>query len=119
MVPRSESIPITTEPASAPETKKIATRNMARKQVKPAIGYWSSSAKSEIAAPCSFTASTRPPWPTSSEWSAAPPMMVNQMKVTALGISSTPVTNSRIVRPREMRAMKTPTKGAQLTHQAQ
>ena len=46
-------------------------------------------------------------------------MMVNQTKVTALGISSTPMTNSRMVRPREMRAMKTPTKGAQLTHQAQ
>ena len=85
----------------------------------PAIGYWLSSTKSEIAEPCCSRASAMPPGPTSSEWSAAPPMIVNQMNVTALGISSTPVTNSRIVLPREMRAMKTPTNGAQLTHHAQ
>ena len=35
------------------------------------------------------------------------------------GISSTPSTNWRMVRPREILAVNTPTKGAQLTHQAQ
>ena len=36
-----------------------------------------------------------------------------------MGTSRTPATNSRIVRPLEMRAMKTPTKGAQEIHQPQ
>ena len=40
-------------------------------------------------------------------------------KVTVVGTSSTPATNSRTVRPREIRAMKTPTKGAQEIHQPQ
>ena len=49
----------------------------------------------------------------------APPKMANQMSETTDGTSSTPETNWRIVRPREMRAMNMPTKGVQLTHQAQ
>ncbi len=40
-------------------------------------------------------------------------------KVKPSGMNSTPKTNSRIVRPREMRAMNRPTKGAQAIHQAQ
>ena len=42
--------------------------------------------------------------------------MQNQTSETRLGARMTPPTNSRMVRPREMRAMKTPTNGAQLTH---
>lgn len=40
-------------------------------------------------------------------------------EVPAFAESRTPVTNSRTVRPRELRAMKTPTKGAQLVHHPQ
>ena len=36
-----------------------------------------------------------------------------------MGTSSTPTTNWRMVRPREMRAMNMPTKGDQEIHQAQ
>jgi len=35
------------------------------------------------------------------------------------GTSSTPIRNSRTVRPREMRAMNIPTNGDQAIHQAQ
>ena len=45
--------------------------------------------------------------------------MENQMRETTEGTSMTPVTNCRMVRPREMRAMNIPTKGVQEIHQAQ
>ena len=45
-VPRSESVPITIEAASAPETKKIATSTMTTTLVTVASGMWSSIAKS-------------------------------------------------------------------------
>jgi hypothetical protein len=41
------------------------------------------------------------------------------MRVTTLGTSRTPVTNWRMVRPRLIRAMKTPTNGVQEIHHAQ
>ena len=50
---------------------------------------------------------------------AVPPMTTNQIMLTRVGTISTHTTNCRIVRPREMRAMKMPTKGAQDIHQAQ
>ena len=50
---------------------------------------------------------------------AAPPKIANQTRLTSDGTSSTPVTNWRIVRPREMRAMNMPTNGVQDSHQAQ
>ena len=50
---------------------------------------------------------------------AAPPKMQNHTRLTRLGTSSTPVTNWRMVRPREMRAMNMPTNGVHESHQAQ
>ena len=47
------------------------------------------------------------------------PTMANQMKPMPVGAATTPSTNSRMVRPREMRATKVPTKGAQEIHHAQ
>ena len=46
-------------------------------------------------------------------------MIENHRKVTSVGTASTPATNSRTVRPFEMRAMKIPTNGDQLIHQPQ
>ena len=46
-------------------------------------------------------------------------MIANQTKLTPLGISSTPITNSRMVRPLEMRARKVPTNGVHDIHQTQ
>ncbi len=48
-----------------------------------------------------------------------PPRMQNQITLTTLGTSRTPVTNCRIVRPREIRAMNIPTKGVHDSHHAQ
>ena len=50
---------------------------------------------------------------------AAPPKMQNHTTLIRLGTSSTPVTNWRMVRPREMRAMNMPTNGVQDSHHAQ
>ena len=50
---------------------------------------------------------------------AAPPKIANHSRLTALGIRMTPATNSRIVRPRLIRAMNMPTNGVQEIHQAQ
>ena len=47
------------------------------------------------------------------------PKTVIQRKVKAVGTSSTPMMNSRTVRPREIRAMNIPTNGDQAIHQAQ
>ncbi len=47
------------------------------------------------------------------------PKTVIHRKVNSTGTSRTPVTNSRMVRPREIRAMNMPTKGDQEIHQPQ
>ena len=48
-----------------------------------------------------------------------PPTTANQRNPKPVGAATTPITNSRMVRPREIRATNMPTKGAQETHQAQ
>lgn len=50
---------------------------------------------------------------------AVPPKIENASTQITVGASSTTLTYWRRVRPREMRATKTPTKGAQDTHHAQ
>ncbi len=50
---------------------------------------------------------------------AESPKIVNHSAPITLGTSNTAPTNSRMVRPREMRAMNMPTNGAQLIHQPQ
>lgn len=50
---------------------------------------------------------------------AVSPNTVIQNSVKPAGTSSTPLTNSRMVRPREMRAMNRPTKGDHAIHQPQ
>jgi hypothetical protein len=118
MLPLVESMPITTEAASAPLTKKKATRIIAISDIKPASGNWLRVANSAFSSP-SFTAPEMSPTPLSSRFMAVPPSTANHTKLTTLGIRSTPTTNSRILRPREMRAMKVPTNGAQEIHHAQ
>ena len=50
---------------------------------------------------------------------AVSPNTVNHAKLKPAGANSTPNTNSRSVRPREMRAMNMPTNGDQEIHQPQ
>src|SRR5690606_41804973 len=52
-------------------------------------------------------------------YSALLPYTVIHRKVKPSGTSSTPTTNSRTVRPREIRAMNMPTNGDHATHQPQ
>ena len=59
-----------------------------------------------------------PPWKI-SRLIAAPPSTENHRKHRTLGTMSTPATNSRIVRPLEMRAMNVPTHMTHIIHQAQ
>ena len=128
IVPRSDSVPMTIEAASAPETKKMPTRTITRTVVTLASGYWSSSWNST---PSKLTEATPPALDTRSSavvavvaatrWAsmAAPPKIANHTRVTMLGTSSTPVTNWRMVRPRLIRAMNMPTNGVHEIHQAQ
>ena len=61
----------------------------------------------------------RPAMPSSSRLIAVPPAKANQMKHISAGTIIAPRTNSRRLRPRDMRARNSPTKGAKAIHQAQ
>ena len=66
------------------------------------------------------TSADKAPWATLTSAQMAPlPKVVIQRKMKADGTNITARMYSRMVRPFEMRAMKSPTKGAQLIHQAQ
>ena len=99
--------------------KKIAMTTIATTERIPPIGRPESRSKSAFSAITPSSGSTRPASPKISRYRPAPPITENQKKPTVVGTSSTPETNWRTVRPREMRAMNTPTKGAQETHQPQ
>ena len=133
VAPFSESPPMTMEAESAPVTKKIATRTtastmrtmrttlctgMALSRSNRIVSKFRSGVPSALRWTRACAA-----WPARSarSWSpmAPPPKMANQMRETTEGTSMTPVTNCRMVRPREMRAMNIPTKGVQEIHQAQ
>ena len=60
-----------------------------------------------------------PPSAVSSRYMALPPKMQSQKKARVVGTNITPTMNSRMVRPRLIRAMNIPTKGAQEIHQPQ
>ena len=118
-MPLEESMPITTEAASAPLTKNSATRMIVMIAVSPNSGNCSrvrNNATGWLLAAVSARLLTAPE---SCRLMAVPPRTANHMKLTTLGARITLKTNSRIVRPREIRAMKTPTNGAQEIHHAQ
>ena len=114
MEPRCESVPMTIDAASAPDTKKIATRTMASTDTARPAGTTASSPNS-----CSSVSCEARSVPVRCRLIAAPPKIANQSRLTTLGMRMTPATNWRIVRPRLMRAMNMPTNGVQEIHQAQ
>ena len=57
--------------------------------------------------------------PVRSNSMAVPPKMENHTSVSTDGTTTMPTTNSRMVRPREMRARNMPTNGVHEIHQAQ
>src|SRR5699024_8348452 len=66
-----------------------------------------------------FTISEIPPAQINSTSKAVVPKLVNQISASTDGAINTPVTNSRMVRPLEIRAINRPTNGAQEICQAQ
>ena len=115
VVPRSDRVPITIEAASAPETKKMATSTITTTLASVASGNCSSIVNSWA------SCAPAPKMSVPAFWRsiAVPPKTANQSRLTRLGTRSTPATNWRIVRPREMRAMNMPTNGVHEIHQAQ
>ena len=132
MRPSVLSEPMTIEAESAPVTKKMPIKTMARRAmanvtpgVDPKCLIRSNRApwKSTDGTPSTIVTiePEAPPDSTALSWmlQAVPPKIENQMTVTRGGTRSTPVTNWRMVRPRLIRAMNMPTNGAQETHHAQ
>ena len=81
-------------------------------------GYWENTwnkAVSEEAAMAVSSSAVKFP----ATFSPMLPNTENQRTDTSVGTMMTPRINSRMVRPREIRAMKMPTKGVQESHQAQ
>lgn len=130
--PPSLSAPMTIEAESAPVTKKIAMRiavrtvrantNQSGNDSSPS-SVNSTESKSSVGSPSTIEVSCEVVSAAAAArcWIpiAPPPKIVNQSVETIEGTNSTPVTNCRIVRPREMRAMKRPTKGVHEIHHAQ
>ena len=108
-----------TSTAESPEvTKNTSTRTVATAAISVPAGSASNRAN-RAPATSAFTASAMGTPCMISMCSAVPPNTENHTKAARVGTSTVPSTNSRMVRPREMRAMNRPTNGDQLSHQAQ
>ncbi len=111
------SMSTTSAPVSAEVTKKISTISTEKKDIAVVQGNCSRKTNS------ARVLSLRMVWPKSAMppvrmWKmAVSPKTVIQKKVKPVGTSSMPPRNWRMLRPREMRAMNTPTKGDQAIHQ--
>src|SRR5690606_27011944 len=81
--PRCDSVPITTDAASAPETKKIATRSITMIDVISVNGRSASTLKVCASGPPSATGT-----PERAKSIAVPPKIENQSTLTTLGTSS-------------------------------
>ena len=117
--PSAVMVSITSAAESAEVTKKTTTSSVARTEERVASGNCSRKTKSAsgtLVATVSETAVVRPE---SCSQMAVFPKTVIHTSVKPVGTKRTPTTNSRMVRPREMRAMNIPTKGDQEIHQAQ
>lgn len=118
-LPPEASMSTTRAPESAEVTKNTTTMATATSDSRSLSGNCSRKANSasELSA---FTVSARLPRPwLSTRWMAVSPNTVIHSRVKPAGTNSTPLMNSRMVRPREMRAMNRPTKGDQDSHQPQ
>jgi hypothetical protein len=115
--PRDAMVAITTQAASAPLMKNSAISRMQRAELITGSGSTSSAVNNDSSGVAS--AETMSALPLRCSSMPVPPTMANHRKPKPVGAATTPSTNSRIVRPREMRATNIPTKGAQEIHQAQ
>ena len=108
-----------TSVAESPEvTKNTSTRMVATPLSRPLMGRASNMAN--MAVDTSAPTASAIGRPCMISWlSAVPPNTENHTKAASVGASTVPRMNSRMVRPRDTRAMNRPTNGDQLTHQAQ
>src|SRR5699024_5264000 len=113
--PPEASMSTTREPESEEGTKKTATRMVPSTDSSGGAGDCSEMRDIDSSA----VMSPRSPVPNHCRNRPLPPQIENQIMPTRVGTSSTPATNCRTVRPLEMRAMNTPTKGAHAIHQPQ
>ena len=105
-------------PESAEVTKKSAITARLTMPVSAGMGRNSRNLKSSFSGvPVMLPSTPAAPW--ASIQMAVLPNTVNHSTPNSDGMTSTPKMNSRMVRPREMRAMKSPTNGAHEHHQAQ
>ena len=122
------SMSTTSDAESDEVAKKIATTSTASPCISGAQG--SSAKNANIASgtdsltallmlPAAGPIAARAASPSPSMAIACQPKIANQMTVNSDGASRTPKTNSRTVRPREIRATNRPMKGDQVTVQAQ
>src|SRR5699024_10407675 len=107
-LPPQASMSMTSDPESEDVTKKKTTTRIATTLSTMPMGNTSKNWNSEaVLSTPSLTSSC----PESAKNIEPDPKIVNQTRLAAVGARSTPRTNWRIVRPREMRAMNMPTNG--------
>ena len=99
-------------------TKNTAIKRIASHDTGPAQGRYSKKRNSSASTLPTVCASAPLAMCVSTQIAPLPKAVIHS-RLKAVGTSSTPMTNSRMVRPREMRAMNMPTKGDQEIHQAQ
>ena len=108
---------------SAEVTRKVSSRTTISTAMphasQSAMGASMNSVMAKIMSPFAASKITPLAPPFSSRSMAVPPAQANQTKHISAGTISAPRTNSRTVRPREMRARNRPTKGAKAIHHAQ
>src|SRR5699024_47106 len=112
--PNVVCIPRTNVAESADVIKNTDTSTMATMERSAPIGSSLNIAKS-----CVSGAMSKMPGVYCPTVMPVMPNTLNQMILTIVGTKSTAPTNSRMVRPREILAMKMPTNGLQLIHQPQ
>src|SRR5699024_5565184 len=115
-LPREDMVPMTKVAESAEDTKKMLRTITRSTGVIEFKGSWSNNAQRT----CSLSAvpsNSARPW----LWKliAAPPKIVKARIKITVGAAIVASANSRMDRPREIRAMNIPTNGVQAIHQAQ
>src|SRR5690554_2072589 len=117
--PFEHNISTTIEPESDEVTKNTTTIKVATTLKKLLHGNCSRNANSAIETSfCTISPSESTPWFRINSIAELPKNVIH-INVNPAGTSNTPNTNSRMVRPRDTRAMNRPTKGAQLNHHPQ
>ena len=109
---------ITREPLSEEVTKNIIPAITTNRILKQDKGKYSNKLNKAVVI-FSFTAAVIPPSPKSSIWNAVLPKIEIHKTLTAEGASTTPMSNSFMVLPLEIRAINKLTKGAQANHHPQ